>query len=74
MTELEETTFLPGDVVLTSYGVGVITSCPKETDDSAQASSVVLVGAPSFRVLLWRIPGKSIGSSSVAHLQRNAVR
>jgi hypothetical protein len=67
--------FLPGDVVKTVYGVGVITSCPPSS--SAVASSDPSSGhperAPSYRVLLWRIPGKSIASSSVAYLQANAV-
>jgi hypothetical protein len=63
-----EAPFLPGDVVKTLYGVGVITSCPKHLVDAAPETV-----APSFRVLLWRIPGKSIGSSSVAYLQANVV-
>ena len=63
-----EVPFLPGDVVKTLFGVGVITSCPKHLVDAAPEAV-----APSFRVLLWRIPGKSIGSSSVAYLQANAV-
>ena len=52
--------YAPGDVVETSYGVGVVTNCPTEERNI-------------FRILLWRIPGKSIGSSSIAYLQPNAV-
>ncbi|CAJ1927844.1 unnamed protein product [Cylindrotheca closterium] len=50
----------PGDVVETSFGVGVIASCPGE--ESA-----------FFKVMLWRIPGKSMGSSSTAHIQRDSI-
>ena len=55
------TEYLPGDVAETSYGVGVIADCPNDE-------------RPTFRVLLWRVPGKSIGSSSVAYLQPHMVR
>ncbi|KAL3944701.1 MAG: hypothetical protein SGBAC_001216 [Bacillariaceae sp.] len=50
----------PGDVVETFFGVGVIASCPGE--ESA-----------FFRVMVWRIPGKSMGSSSTAHIQQNSI-
>lgn len=53
--------FLPGDVVETTYGVGVITSCPSGDGSSA------------YRVLLWRTPGLSMASSSSAFLQPSAV-
>ncbi len=52
--------YVPGDVVETAFGVGVITHCP---DDDRS----------TYRVMLWRIPGKSIGSSSSAHLEANVV-
>jgi len=45
--------FSPGDVVETTYGVGVIVARPNLF----------------FRVLLWRTPGRSIGSSSIASLR-----
>lgn len=47
-----------GDVVETTYGVGVIVE--------TRAADVV--------VRLWRQPGKSIASAAVAHLQKTAVR
>jgi hypothetical protein len=56
----EEQSFLPGDVVKTSFGVGVIVRGITTT-------------SPFYKVLLWRIPGKSIGSSSTAYLQPSAV-
>lgn len=60
MEERENRSYLPGDVVRTSFGVGVLTSCP--SDDSDQ-----------FRARLWRVPGKSIGSSVVAYLRSDAI-
>ena len=67
--------FLPGDVVLTSYGVGVIASCPStETHIDAEKPAVESISrSPSYNVLLWRSPGKSIASSSHAYLQADAV-
>jgi hypothetical protein len=56
-----ERNYVPGDVVETAYGVGVITHCPD--DDTVN----------TFRVMLWRTPGKSIASCSVAFLQANVV-
>eukprot|EP00980_Cylindrotheca_fusiformis_P001670 scaffold381_cov138-Cylindrotheca_fusiformis.AAC.6 len=50
----------PGDAVETSFGVGVISECPSN-------------GISAYRVMLWRVPGRSIGSSSVAHLQPSAI-
>ena len=50
-------TYAPGDVVETAYGVGVIATI----DDLF------------YRVMLWRLPGKSIGSSSVASVRPDAV-
>lgn len=72
--------YAPGDVVETTYGAGVITQCP--TDSSAGSSGSSSGSGSSaeepqrtfYRVLLWRVPGKSIGSSSEARLQPNAVR
>jgi hypothetical protein len=52
--------YVPGDVVETAFGVGVITQCP---DDAVS----------TVRVMLWRVPGKSLGSSSVGFLQPNVV-
>jgi hypothetical protein len=53
--------FQAGDVVLTAYGVGVIVGGKgsKEND--------------FYPVRLWRIPGRSMGSSAMAHLQPSAV-
>jgi hypothetical protein len=53
------TTFRPGDPVLTVYGCGVIVDARND--------------GRSFGLRLWRIPGKSIGSAAMAHLQSSAV-
>ena len=58
-------TFSPGDVVETTYGVGVIVARPPVNDDADVDPSLSLF----YRVLLWRVPGKSIGSSSSASLR-----
>jgi hypothetical protein len=58
MENNEPPSFQAGDVVLTTYGVGVIVG-GKEND--------------FYSVRLWRIPGRSIGSSALAHLQPSAV-
>ena len=60
----DDNSYKPGDVVETSFGVGVIA----DDDDGGESSS------SSFRVMLWRVPGKSIGSCAVAFLQPQAVR
>jgi hypothetical protein len=67
MTDIQS--FSPGDVVETTYGVGVVVARPlsskveKGDDNSDDISSAF------YRVLLWRVPGRSIGSSSVASLR-----
>jgi hypothetical protein len=65
-----------GDVVCTAYGVGVIVQqihkskrsveneMNKDDDDSV---------FDFFAVRLWRIPGKSMGSSALAMLQPSTV-
>jgi hypothetical protein len=50
--------YTAGDVVLTTYGVGVIVQ--KRTDGS-------------FAIRLWRIPGKSVGSAAQAFLQPTTI-
>lgn len=50
----------PGDIVLTSYGVGVVVGCPENE-------------VKHFDVRLWRNPGKSVGSTATAYLQPSAV-
>ena len=74
----EAVDYLPGDVVKTSFGVGVIvrgigrsSTTPADEPPPDHASSSPF---PSYKVLLWRIPGKSVGSSSTAYLQPSAVR
>jgi hypothetical protein len=52
-----------GDVVQTSYGVGVLIGTPSQNDSTDTA----------YQVRLWRMPGRSIGSSSVAYLHSDAV-
>jgi hypothetical protein len=54
-------TYRPGDPVLTVYGCGVIVDARNDN------------GRCSFGVRLWRIPGKSIGSAAMAHLQSSSV-
>lgn len=61
--------FVPGDVVETLYGVGVVTKYPKSAYEKTDPSTTLSL----YQVLLWRLPGKSIGSSSVAYLQSNAL-
>ena len=68
--------FVPGDVVLTTFGVGVISRCPENKSEAGnEAGTSMASSSPwsSYQILLWRIPGKSIGSSSTAYLQADAV-
>lgn len=55
----------PGNIVLTLYGVAVIISNQVYT----YGDQTIL----SYKVRLWRQPGKSIASSSVAYLQHDCV-
>eukprot|EP00934_Nitzschia_sp_Nitz4_P002390 Nitzschia sp. Nitz4//scaffold206_size41850//33575//38100//NITZ4_007428-RA/size41850-snap-gene-0.6-mRNA-1//-1//CDS//3329541583//2385//frame0 len=54
--------YVPGDIVQTTLGAGVIAQCPSGDDP----------GSP-FQVLLWRLPGKSVGTASVAYLQPDVI-
>jgi len=54
-------TMLPGDCVLTTYGVAVVTKAHQDQDGLL------------FYARLWRMPGKSIASSSYACLTRDTV-
>jgi hypothetical protein len=65
---LAEVVYQPGDVCLTLYGVGVIVAASSAIED-ANADVVSF-----YSVRLWRIPGKSVGSASLAKLQAAAVR
>jgi len=65
MTLSEAVSYVPGDVVRTAFGVGVLIGCPLAGEDSTDGA---------YQVRLWRMPGRSIGSSSVAYLQPDAVR
>ncbi|KAG7373046.1 hypothetical protein IV203_033770 [Nitzschia inconspicua] len=67
--------FNPGDVVETTYGVGVVvttrtppTPTPTNNNDDNDTNNIL------YQVLLWRIPGQSIASSTVAYLQSSAIR
>eukprot|EP00531_Pseudo-nitzschia_arenysensis_P016761 CAMPEP_0116154120 /NCGR_PEP_ID=MMETSP0329-20121206/21608_1 /TAXON_ID=697910 /ORGANISM="Pseudo-nitzschia arenysensis, Strain B593" /LENGTH=1498 /DNA_ID=CAMNT_0003651073 /DNA_START=118 /DNA_END=4614 /DNA_ORIENTATION=- len=60
--------FRPGDVVETTYGVGVIVACPSNENDESNDSI-----SPFYKVLLWRLPGRSIGSSTTASLRADAL-
>lgn len=57
-----EKVYVPGDVVETTSGVGVITLCPDSDDSRA-----------TFRVMLGREPGKSIATCSEKLLEASAV-
>ena len=57
-TDTSEPQVQLGDVVLTNYGVGVVV---EERDEFVS-------------VRLWRIPGRSVGSSAKATLQKSTVR
>ena len=48
-----------GEVVRTSYGVGVVSRILDQND--------------RFEVRLWRVPGKSIASTSTANLHKSAI-
>ena len=73
----EHLAFHPGDVVETTYGVGVVVSRPSNEsslngdhyDDEGKA--IDSVSSLFYRVLMWRIPGRSIGSSTMASLRRD---
>lgn len=54
--------------MLTSYGAGVIIRCPLSPDGRDDYNLQQF-----YKVLLWRVPGKSIASASVALLQESAV-
>jgi len=59
-----------GDAVLTSYGAGVIIHCPSPEigSDKDYDNSQLF-----YKVILWRVPGKSVASASVAYLQNSAL-
>jgi hypothetical protein len=57
--------YVPGDVIRTAFGVGVLISCPLSDDASSTDGA--------YQVRVWRMPGRSIGSSSVAFLRPDAV-
>jgi hypothetical protein len=73
-----------GDVVCTTYGVGVIvqktTICKQESvkddksNDTAATAATAAHRVDFFAVRLWRIPGKSMASSALAFLQPSTVR
>lgn len=75
----ETNTYVSGVVVETSYGVGVIVRCPKDDEEKAEkegkeGNEDSGAGSPTFHVALWRHPGKSVSSCSIAYLQPEAVR
>ena len=55
--------FLPGDIVKSTYGIGVLVALP--SPDPAESKF--------YQVSLWRIPGRSVGSSSTAYLNKEAI-
>mmetsp|Transcript_32274 Transcript_32274/g.37632 ORF Transcript_32274/g.37632 Transcript_32274/m.37632 type:complete len:1352 (+) Transcript_32274:164-4219(+) len=55
-----------GDIVLTTYGVAVVISC---NDCKGEQSNHL----SSFKARLWRVPGKSVASSTTAYLQYDCV-
>ena len=54
---------LPGDIVKSTYGIGVLVALPSSEPDESKF----------YRVSLWRIPGKSVGSTSTAYLNKEAI-
>ncbi|KAG7340392.1 hypothetical protein IV203_023935 [Nitzschia inconspicua] len=69
--------FYPGDVVETTYGVGVVvttTRTPPPTTTLTNNNNDTTNNNILYQVLLWRIPGQSIASSTVAYLQSSAIR
>ena len=56
-----EESFRPGDSVWTAFGAGVIVKDKNENE-------------LFYTVRLWRVPGKSIASSSLAFLHPSSVR
>lgn len=67
--------FRPGDAVETTYGVGVVVGKGSSLTDNNnnEGNGNDAVSSLFYRVLLWRIPGRSIGSSTVATLRRDAL-
>jgi hypothetical protein len=67
-----------GDAVLTSYGAGVIVEvCSVHLSKSIVAQEqhqLMLVTEYRYSVRLWRVPNRSVGSSSLAQLRSSAVR
>ena len=59
---MTEIVVVPGDVVLTTYGVAVVIK-PRGVEH----------GKPSFKARLWRHIGKSVASSATAFLQNSCV-
>ena len=63
----------PGQIVLTSYGAGVITQVKgnllNDTCDGASENSKDEI----IQVRLWRMPFKSVASTSVAFLQKDTI-
>lgn len=63
----------PGEVVLTSYGVATVISS-SVSDDSLERKTPPSEGEQSFfRARLWRVPDRSVLSSSVAYLRHDTV-
>jgi len=62
--------FRAGDVVETIYGVGVIVARPSKRNDATHENDSC---SSFYRVLLWRVPGRSIGSSTTASLRPDAL-
>mmetsp|Transcript_10633 Transcript_10633/g.15556 ORF Transcript_10633/g.15556 Transcript_10633/m.15556 type:complete len:1439 (-) Transcript_10633:229-4545(-) len=70
-TETSCATIVPGACVLTAFGVAVVTklcSGEKEAEIDNELPLDCL-----FQARLWRQPGKSIASSSIAYLRRDSV-
>lgn len=67
--------WLPGDAVLTSFGVGVVVRCPNTLEDDETQTEVAEASQRTrhYHVRVWRTPGKSIGTTSTAYLQADAV-
>ncbi len=70
--------WLPGDAVLTSFGVGVIVRCPNTSEENEARTEATEAAEATqrnlhYHVRVWRTPGKSIGTTSTAYLRADAV-
>lgn len=68
-------TYQPGDVVWSEYGAGVIVGLRGDDDAGAGIHPTTTTDSNNhfYLVRLWRQPKKSIGSASLAYLQKRSI-